>query len=446
MTRRDYIQEVSALTAPPALRRRIAALPDALPAGGRTHHRRTNWMGLTAALVVGLGLIAPAIYGALRVGGELDPPPTETIAPVGIIAQGIDVPGEVLDAAIEYVEGRLARAAEHSGALEFVDGQWREKDLGPLPEFDHWRIEGIETCYDAKALGELTVDVYRVDYRLHTTTPERVVLAGGMELDEEGWLLDTYPESTYLVFLLNYSTPHHFVTMINDCAPGSALFDETLLSHMEDSLSGQSGETPPPALRGTAIDQLDYAALEEEMSAEEWAALQAYLPVLREGAAFHWVGEEGVPGGGGEVTLYEYYAQRFGLDVPDGVLDLERLTLFDFEGDGKQELMLCFFNLGGNYLIFHWEDGALYGFERGYRSFMELQTNGVFVASSGAAYQTYSRIQFHAGFYEETLLGQRSGEDYEIGGIRVSGDYFRRWQEDLMGKDLWWYSPGSALS
>lgn len=435
----DYVREVSALHAPEHLRGKIAALPASRETRATTGHPYGRWATLAAALVlvVGLGVAGPSLLRAVAPpGGEVDPPVVSVSDPEGIVAEDIDVSPVILDAVKEYVREQY----DHFVALH-------GERLGvPVPApYDNWRIEGLAAVYDRKELGDYTVAVYRLDYRLHTTTPEivRGYLVGGMDLDEEGWLLPTYPESTYLVFILNYSTNHYFATMINDCSPGSELFDETLAMDVNAYIAGLGGDTAADqSLQGVAVDALDYTKLEEQMDAGDWTALQEYLPVLRDGAAFQWVPEEGVTGGGGEdVTLEEYYDRRFGPDLPDGTLDLERFTLFGFEGDGKQDLVLGFYNGGGHYLILHREGEKFYGFERGYRSFLALQRDGVYTGSSGADYNAYYRIKFQAGFYEEELLGQRVGDRYEIGGQAVSAGYFWTWRQNFMVGDMYWYYP-----
>lgn len=449
MSKQAYIAEVDALRASPALRAKVASLPNRR----RRRPRSFSWVGLASALVlvVGLGVAAPAILRAIAPpGGQLDPPPVVTQSPVpeGIIAEGIDVSPVILDAAREYVRERYAYQSEHNAAPVLVDGEFQ---AGPVAIFDNWRIESLTVAYERKELGTYTVAVYQLDYRLHTTTPERVVLAGAAEVDGEGWYLDTYPGCTYLVFLLDYSSPHYFATMLNDCSPGSALFDESLLQDIETYLDRLKGEESPPeastapyAMQGVSINEIDYTALEQQMTAEEWKALQPYLPVLRDGGSFYKVWEDDHTGekmGPVEMTLDEFYQERFGLDSPDGKLDLEKLTLFGFEGDGTQDLILGYFNGGGNYLILHREEEKIYGTERGYRSFMQLQTEGTFMGSAGADDNYYYRLAFQHGRFVEELLGYKTGAYCEIGGISVSEEYFTNWRENLMGRDMWWYNP-----
>lgn len=270
MTKRDYIRQVDALDLPAGLRARLNALPSA----GRTRARiaRPYWRWATFAaalvLVIGLGSAAPAIFRALTPeGGDI----TQV---EGIVYDGIDVPDTVLNAAKAYVWERLVFLSEHSGVTEFVDGQWQEMDTGALPIYDNWRIESLAPCYEEqpipKDVGQYTVSIYRLNYRLHTTTPERVILAGAAEVDEEGWHLDTYPDSTYMVFVHEDGKMRYlFTTMINDSQPGNALFESDILDELEQRLSANAN--------APAIPDVDMANLLAATAADSQANIRSLL-------------------------------------------------------------------------------------------------------------------------------------------------------------------------
>ncbi len=156
------------------------------------------------------------------------PAPTESAGPAGQVWEGVDVPDAVLAAAESYVWDQYRYWSENSGAVGMVDGKMEM--IGQPADYDDWRIESMELAYHYDDLEGVALDVYRLGWRLHTTTPDQVLLAGGMEMDEEGWVLATYPNSTYLIF--DVSTPEEpvylFSSMVNDCEPGSDLFTETI--------------------------------------------------------------------------------------------------------------------------------------------------------------------------------------------------------------------------
>ncbi|MPM01900.1 hypothetical protein SDC9_48140 [bioreactor metagenome] len=161
--------------------------------------------------------------------------------PEGIVAENLSVPDQALTAAKDYVRQQYEYWCNSTGAYGMVDGS--EQMIGEPASYDNWRIEELGLAYSYKELdGEAvsafqqtvdsnwqTLEVYRLDYRIHTTTPDKVVLAGGMMLDDDGWLLPTYPNSTYLVFVMNNGTLQYlFSAMENDCAPGDEVFTNDL--------------------------------------------------------------------------------------------------------------------------------------------------------------------------------------------------------------------------
>lgn len=116
--------------------------------------------------------------------------------------------------------------------------------IGESADYDGWRIESMELACHYDELEGAALDVYRLGWRLHTTTPDRVILAGGMEMDEEGWVLATYPNSTYLIFDVSggEAPVYLFSSMVNDCAPGSELFTETIRRPLQWALLQDQAE------------------------------------------------------------------------------------------------------------------------------------------------------------------------------------------------------------
>ena len=177
--------------------------------------------------------------------------PQSTQEQLGQIWEGVDAPEAVLTAAMDYVQGQYDYWSSSSGAYAMVDGEWQMS--GQPAEYDSWRIESMELTYHYDGLEGVTLDVYRLGWRLHTTTPDQVLLAGGMEMDEEGWVLATYPNSTYLIF--DVSTPEEpvylFSSMINDCEPGSELFTETIRRPLQWALLQDEAEATARAYLST---------------------------------------------------------------------------------------------------------------------------------------------------------------------------------------------------
>lgn len=109
------------------------------------------------------------------------------------VADDINVPEAVLSAAKDAVLSDLDYWRSHTGAWSYVDGQLQQ--AGVPAEWDDWRITELVLTDTVPAYPELGMRVYGLRYELHTTTPENVILAGGMYMDEDGWVggLNTLP-------------------------------------------------------------------------------------------------------------------------------------------------------------------------------------------------------------------------------------------------------------
>lgn len=109
------------------------------------------------------------------------------------VADNINVPEAVLSAAKDAVLSALDYWRSHTGAWSYVDGQLQQ--AGIPAEWDDWRITELVLTDTVPAYPELGMRVYGLRYELHTTTPENVMLAGGMYMDEDGWVggLNTLP-------------------------------------------------------------------------------------------------------------------------------------------------------------------------------------------------------------------------------------------------------------
>lgn len=102
---------------------------------------------------------------------------------------------------------------------------------GSAADYDYtdWRIGSLDYCDTCEAEGK-SYGIYRLNYEFLSASPEQVVLAGGMEMTEDGWVLPGYRDSTYLVFE-NTGEELRFVTALteNDCYPGDEVFTADLL-------------------------------------------------------------------------------------------------------------------------------------------------------------------------------------------------------------------------
>lgn len=136
---------------------------------------------------------------------------------IGVVAEGIDVPDVVLETAKQWV-------AQNTSQMMGQDDS----------NYSNWRIESLKPVKTYEDFEGMMLQIYQLNYELLADDPEKVTLAGGMTIDEEGWVVPTYADCTYMVFqqegeTLTYMT----VLMENDCLPG----DETFTNDLKEQLS-----------------------------------------------------------------------------------------------------------------------------------------------------------------------------------------------------------------
>jgi len=134
-------------------------------------------------------------------------------AVTGFVAECTDVPEDVLAAAKAQVE--------------------RLFDIGrtdsPHHSYTSWRIENLTYAYTYDDLNGMRLAIYQMNYELRTESPDSVVLAGGMYITEDNWVMPGYPNSTYLIFRQDGDKLRYLQSIVeNDCAPGTQLFTDDL--------------------------------------------------------------------------------------------------------------------------------------------------------------------------------------------------------------------------
>lgn len=90
-------------------------------------------------------------------------------------------------------------------------------------------------------------------------------------------------------------------------------------------------------------------------------------------------------------------------------------------------------------LVLHREGDAFYGVYMPIRWFMDLQENGIFYGSGGAATSYYKRLHFKNGAAWVELLANTDWDYYAVGGEEVTQAEFEAWQaEALVGETAWY--------
>ncbi|MCM1112114.1 MAG: M56 family metallopeptidase [Muribaculum sp.] len=166
----------------------------------------------------------------------------------GIVADGVEVPDIVLEEARKLVADWYADAKENN----------------PAYHYSNWRIESLAQCYTYEDWGGMALVLYRLDHRFLSDTPEELVLAGGMDVTEDGWVTPDYADCRYLVFRQDQGTLS-FLTMLfeNDCFPGDETFDEDLRLQL-----GELGVLP---------SETDDRQVEESAAERFWVNLEGEL-------------------------------------------------------------------------------------------------------------------------------------------------------------------------
>ena len=142
---------------------------------------------------------------------------------------------------------------------------------------------------------------------------------------------------------------------------------------------------------------------------------------------------------------YDRFWGHDDVEDPPGTLTLDRLAVADIVSDAEPELVLLFQDRAYNYLVFHREDGVIYGTSFYIRWFESLQETGIYMGSGGADVSYYHQLFFHDGRFWDEQLGEKIGDDCELNGREVSEAEFDAWYAANMTSDVTWYSPDGAV-
>jgi hypothetical protein len=138
----------------------------------------------------------------------------DPIDKIGFVIEDIDVPGTVLDAAKTQVK------------------QLFEINAADYPDHNYinWRIANLTYACTYDDLNGMRLAIFQMNYELLSASPENIVLAGGMYITVDNWVMPGYPNSTYLIFQQNGDKLTFLRSIVeNDCTPGDQLFTEDLL-------------------------------------------------------------------------------------------------------------------------------------------------------------------------------------------------------------------------
>lgn len=216
--------------------------------------------------------------------------------------------------------------------------------------------------------------------------------------------------------------------------------------------------------RELALEEVNWEAYQYAMSEEEYLALQDYLPVLTNESSFKYTNEYLYNYDDSEDLLYydaghdprnattisEYrnnLYSEWGEEASSFPINVRGVALCDIDDDETYEMILYISFLGGHFVIFDQENGTVYGADKFYRTFEQLQTNGVYVGSGGVGNEYYYQYHFVDTHFTETYLGHTERDDehqkllYYIGEEQVGQETFESWEASVMVGDVDFYAP-----
>ena len=125
---------------------------------------------------------------------------------------------------------------------------------GSAAQYDDWYTDvsflGAETRYEG-----LTLEVYSFSQHYHAQKPENILLAGGTEVDEDGWAFldgDTVLDGPYIVCLMDGGTRRMLEgSMSGDCSTGSPAYYADLTA-----LLAKNNVLRPDALDGGRLNEV----------------------------------------------------------------------------------------------------------------------------------------------------------------------------------------------
>ncbi len=163
----------------------------------------------------------------------------------------VNIPGTVPEQVLETGKAQAQMAFEAT----------KQGDDGALTDyhFDDWRVSYLSLAGTYTDFG-LTVEVYSLGYQFHAAEPGEIMLAGGMYIQEDGWVGGFYvEESPYLVYQVREDgTRKQLISYIaGDCSVDSPIYRQgccrTLL---------KSGLIQPSDMEGKDLALLCYSGVQ----------------------------------------------------------------------------------------------------------------------------------------------------------------------------------------
>ncbi len=253
-----------------------------------------------------------------------------------------DVPDDVLAAAKNAVASWYQEVASSQNAAG---------------RYDDWRIEHLEHVYtyspdDGTAFYDREIQVYQLNHEFHTTTPlSEVILAGGMYVTEDGWVMPSYPDCTYLLFqMADGQRDFLYSTMENDCAPGDRMFtqdmEQTFLARGELTIAGMTQQELWQMFREHPVSAVvEIAACSDTEQDLGCRALAWSLGQDPPADVFRQLSQAGFTGREAQtLDLLRYYAGDLSYDtLPSEILELYKQVRDAWQQGRRSQIGACLY-------------------------------------------------------------------------------------------------------
>lgn len=266
--RGDYSQSLLRLSAGKGLPAGPLAFGDG-DAKGRiknilNYKKPTLWVLLLALLVVAAAVVALLTGRAVRPGAVEVEVAFDHVG--NDLTSSFFVPEDVLDAAKEYVRQLYptdGMRAAHWGEYNASTGQYEEWPDPPAISFDGARLESMKGPWAKEWRGQ-QLEIWQLNYEYHTDADAGLIwdyfIVGGMYLTEDGWLCNTYPNSTFLIFTVEGEKRQYVDAIMNNTDdPGSGDFWQSMADRMVELEDWELSYSTPTGdgSAGVAVSGLD---------------------------------------------------------------------------------------------------------------------------------------------------------------------------------------------
>ncbi|MBQ3409177.1 MAG: hypothetical protein IJH12_08260 [Clostridia bacterium] len=130
-----------------------------------------------------------------------------------------------------------------------------------------------------------------------------------------------------------------------------------------------------------------------------------------------------------EILFSEYMSRYEGIDSK------VEYTLFDFDRDNENEMIIRISSFDGFYLILNYEDGTVYGFEDVFRGMTTIKEDGTHIATGGAEAYGIIRSTFEKNKKIDEVVAEDDMGTYKVNGKAVSEEEFREtWEKECTSK------------